>query len=128
MEGAQKLNHLRAAVFQGIPQDAIEQLATHGAFVSFDAGHKLFERGEDAEKLMILQEGVVELLAPVEIMGVTRDVTMETKQAGDVVAWSSLIVPYHFTLSARCASRCTFAVFHRDALHEYFEEDPRTGA
>ena len=44
-----------------------------------------------------------------------------------MVAWSSLVSPYHFTLSARCASKCTFTVFRRDALHEYFERDPLTG-
>lgn len=120
-------SHTQVAVFQEISEEAVEALTAQGNTASFEAGDTLFERGQDAEQLMILREGVVELLAPVEIMGVTRTVSMETKQAGDVVAWSSLVWPYHFTLSARCASRCTFTVFQRKALHDYFERDPLTG-
>lgn len=127
MGSGEGLSGLQSAVFEGVSEDALTQLAAQGEVVSFESGHMLFERGQDAEELMILQEGSVELLAPVEIMGVTRLVTMEAKQPGDVVAWSSLVRPYHFTLSARCASRCTFTVFRRDALDRYFETDPLTG-
>ncbi len=115
------------AIFEGIDRGAIESLFSRGREVAYDAGHMLFERGQDAHELMILGEGVAELLFPVQIMGVTREVTMASKQPGDVVAWSALVNPYHFTLSARCASACTLAVFSRDVLHTFFEADPTTG-
>lgn len=117
----------KSAVFQGISDEAIGKFCTCGEVVEFETGHILFERGQDANDLMILREGVVELLFPVQIMGVTRDVVMATKQPGDVVAWSSLVSPYHFTLSARCASKCILTCFRRDAVHSFFETDPRTG-
>lgn len=120
-------NLRRSAVFQDIPHDAVEKLCSRSKTVTFEAGHKLFERGMDAGELMILQEGVVELLFPVQIMGVTRDVTMESQQAGAVVAWSSLVRPYCFTLSARCASQCTLTSFHRDEMYAFFETDRYTG-
>lgn len=117
----------RSVIFSGISEEAVADLCSHGTVVSFEANHELFKRGEDADELMILQEGVVELLFPVQIMGVARDVTIETKQAGDVVAWSAVVHPYRFTLSARCAGKCTLTTFRRDALWEMFERDPRTG-
>ncbi len=127
MEGAENLCRLRAAIFEAISDETVTRLAARGEVVSCEAGDILFERGQDADRFMILQQGVVELMAPVEIMGATREVTMESKQPGSVVAWSSLVRPYHFTLNARCASKCTFTVFRRDALLEYFEADPVTG-
>ncbi len=118
---------LHSPIFEDIPADAVAELCSRGRSVSFDAGRLLFERGQDADELMILQEGGVELLFPVMILGVTREVTMETKQPGAVVAWSSLVGPYHFTLSARCACDCRLVSFMRDTLHSFFETDPDTG-
>jgi len=114
-------------VFTGITESAIEELRARGRMVSFGAGHMLFERAEDALELMILLDGLVELLFPVSILGATREVTMQTRGPGDVVAWSALVSPYHFTLSARCASDCTLLTFTREALTDYFETDPAIG-
>lgn len=118
---------LRSAIFEGIARGAVEELCSRGREVSFQAGDKLFERDQSADELMIVQEGVVDLVFPVQVISVTREVTMESVQAGDVVAWSSLVHPYRFTLSARCASRCVLTALSRDNLHAYFETDPQTG-
>lgn len=127
MDGTTGFSLLRSAVFEGISDDTISDLCARGRVISFDANHKLFERGDDAQELMILQEGVVELLFPLRIMGATREVTMESKQPGDVVAWSAVVSPYRCTLSARCASRCTLTGLSRETLHSFFENNPETG-
>ncbi len=114
-------------IFHDIPDDDVAALCAQGRTVLLDAGRVLFERGQDAEELMILQDGAVELLFPIMILGVTREVVMETKQPGAVVAWSSLVSPYHVTLSAQCASDCRLVSFARDALYSFFEADPHTG-
>lgn len=118
---------LQSAIFEDIPPATVAKLCARGRNLSFDAGHVLFERGENADQLMILREGVVELLFSVMILGVTREITMESKQAGEVVAWSSLVNPYHFTLGARCASACTLVSLRRDVLYAFFEQDSHTG-
>ncbi len=118
---------VRSPIFAEIPHSTVSDLCSRGRTVTFDAKHVLFKRGQDAEELMILQDGVVELLFPIMILGVTREVTMETKQPGAVVAWSSLVSPYHFTLSARCASDCRLVSFARGTLYSFFETDPETG-
>ena len=116
-----------APIFEGIPHDSIGELYSRGRDLSFEAGHPLFERGQQARELMILLDGVVELIFPVHIIGVSRDLTMETMQAGSVVAWSSLVSPYQFTLSARCASRCELTGISREVLEEFFEARPDVG-
>ena len=117
----------QSVIFEDISDESVAALCERGRVETCDAGQVLFQRGQDAGELMILQDGVVELLFPVMILGVSREVTMEAKQPGAVVAWSSLVSPYHFTLSARCASGCTLVGFTRDVLYTFFETDPHTG-
>ncbi len=114
-------------IFADMEDTSIEELCARGQTISFSAGHVLFERAEDAVKLMILREGIIELVFPVSILGATREVAMESKSPGDVVAWSALVSPYYFTLSARCTSDCTLMSFTREALTVYFDTDPATG-
>lgn len=117
----------RSIIFKDIRQDDIEDLCLRGKTQSYESGDRLFDRGEDATKLMILQDGVVELVFPIQIMGVTRDLIMETKRSGDVVAWSALVGPYRFTLAARCASDCLVTCLDRALLESFFNEHPRRG-
>lgn len=117
----------RSAIFEDISREAIEELCSRGPEVTFEEGHRLFERDRDADELMIVQEGVVDLVFPVQILTATREVTMESVQAGDVVAWSSLVSPHRFTLSARCACRCVLTCLSRDNLHAFFKTDSQTG-
>ena len=117
----------RSAVFQDIGEETVAGLCSCGRQVSYEAGHHPFERGQEAEELMILEEGLVELFFPIRIMGVTREVTLEDKKPGDVVAWSAMVHPYRFTLSARCAGNCVVTCLRRDALYKYFQTDPRAG-
>ncbi|MFQ5501108.1 MAG: Crp/Fnr family transcriptional regulator [Phycisphaerae bacterium] len=117
----------RSNIFRDIPQSSIGELCARGKAQSFESGDRLFDRGEDATELMVLQDGVVELFFPIQIMGVTRDLIMETKQPGDVVAWSALVDPHRFTLAARCASDCRVTSLDRPLLESYFEEHPREG-
>lgn len=117
----------RSSLFEGIAFSDIEALRSQERELTYKSGDRLFKRGETARGLMILKEGLVELFIPIEIMGVTRDVPVETKQAGDVVAWSALVAPYCFTLGARCASDCLLTVLDREALEQFFSDRPLVG-
>jgi CRP-like cAMP-binding protein len=127
MSGGDHFNRLRAAIFEDISAETVRGLCSQGRHLSFPTGQTLFNRGQSAEELMILEDGVVELVFPVEIMGARRDLTLESKRSGDVVAWSALIAPYHFTLSARCATECTVTALKRATLQAFFQENPETG-
>ncbi len=117
----------QAAIFRDLEPEWVEALCRQGRRFTGEPKQMLFERGDDARELLLLTQGVVELLFPVHVMGFTREVTMETKQPGDVVAWSAVISPYHYTLSARCANRCTLLGFERDMLMSFFREHPEAG-
>lgn len=116
-----------ATIFKGIPNKDIEKPCSHGRDLSLEAGHRLFERGQEAQELMILRDGVVHLIFPVRIMGVSRDLTAEVKRTGDVLAWSALVDPCRLTLGACCASKCVVTSWHRDMLRDYFGACPDVG-
>jgi len=117
----------RAAIFEDIAPDIIDQLCSKGRQISVEAGHRLFDRDEEANDLMVLLEGAVDLVFPVHVMNVTREVAMDRLQAGDVVAWSSLVPPYRFTLSAECTTQCVLTALSRSVLEDFFETDAHTG-
>lgn len=127
MIGTDDSGLLRSAIFEDIPENTIRKLCSLGHVISFDAGYKLFTRGDGGDELMILMDGVVELVTPLLVFGVSREVPMESKQSGDVVAWSALVRPYHFTLSARCATKCKLMSLGRVALFGFFEANPAIG-
>ena len=127
MLGYDESGLLRSAIFEDMSADTVRELCGCGHVLSFDADSKLFERGESGEELMILLDGVVELVIPLRVFGVSREVPMESKHAGAVVAWSALVRPYHFTLSARCATKCKVMSLGRAALFRFFEANPATG-
>jgi len=117
----------QSAIFEDITPDVVEQLCSRAQHISLESGHRLFDRDEDASDLMILLEGAVDLVFPVHVMNVTREVAMDRLQMGDVVAWSSLVRPYRFTLSAECTSQCVLISLSRSVLDDFFEANPRTG-
>ncbi len=125
MGNAEKFS--RSVIFEGISGEAIEALCSRGRELICKAGHGLFERGQEAQDLLLLQEGVVELLFPVQIMGVTRELALESKHEGEVVAWSALVSPYRCTLGARCGSDCVLTSLNREALEEFFRNEPQVG-
>lgn len=117
----------RSALFEGMAYANIEALCLRGEQLSFETGQLLFERGQEALGLMILEEGLVDLFIPIQIIGVTREVTIETKQVGEVVAWSALVEPHRFTLGARAASDCVLSSLSRETLEEFFKDHPQVG-
>ncbi len=69
---------LRSEIFEGISREIVEKPCSRRRELAFKAGHDLFERDEHAEELMIVQDGVADFVFPVQVLTVTRGVTMET--------------------------------------------------
>lgn len=117
----------RSSLFDQISENVVANLCARGQTLSFEPGSRLFNRGEKAEDLLILRDGIVELTFPVRILGAVREVSIENKQVGEVVAWSALVHPYRYTLSGQCVTDATVLSLSRAALEAAFAADPVTG-
>ena len=127
MENLPRLS--RSPVFEDISLDDIHNFCAQGREVSFPQGHVLFVRGQDANELMLLNEGCIELFCPMDGTGGAsdRDIPLESKNEGDLIAWSALVKPHIYTLGARCVKPCNITTLERKSVEEYFEHHPQVG-
>ena len=88
--------------------------------VHFDEGAQIFKLGDQADTLYLLSNGILALRLPLTIRGVATEVTLEEKQAGAVIAWSSLVPPHRYTLSAQAVTAVTMVALTRARIEELF--------
>lgn len=90
-------------------------------------GDDLFRLGQAAESLFIIRTGVVHLTMPLWIKGSEREVVVQEAGAGATIAWSALIEPRRFTMSARMGSDVELLEFAGDRLRAALDAHPGAG-
>lgn len=93
----------------------------------FTRNELIFTQSDEADELMVVASGKIQLEIPVSILGELRTIAFETKGYGEVVGWSALVPPHEFTLSARAIEPTTVAAFPRSELMMLFTSDPGVG-
>lgn len=115
------------ALFVGIERAEVEAIWALGKVIHYNEGDKLFDRGNEASEVLIVESGSVALFFPVPILGAIKDVEVEHAGPGDVLAWSALVSPYTLTLSARCVESGQVRSLARDRLRDYWNDRPQVG-
>ncbi len=72
-------------------------------------------------------EGLVELTMPLAIPGGDREVVVGIVRAGETLAWSALIEPHRFTMSARAGTDVELHGFARADLQAALRTHPEAG-
>lgn len=90
-------------------------------------GQRLFSMGEPAGVLYVVADGVVELTMPLAVSGGEHEVVVGVARAGETVAWSALIEPHRYTMSARAGTDVELVGFARADLQEALRGHPETG-
>ena len=117
----------RNALFVGVGQPDVEAIWAFGKVVSYSEGDRLFERGSEANEVMVVESGSIELFFPIPILGAVKEVVVEQAGPGDVAAWSALVSPYTLTLSARGAESGQIRTLARNKLDDYCKSHPQVG-
>lgn len=117
----------QSAFFVGIGSEFVAELWGRGRVAEYEAGARLFDRGDEARDVLVLESGSADLYFPVPVLGVTKEVTVERVGPGDVLAWSALVNPFQLTLSARCVEACVVRAFARDELRAHLRKHPEIG-
>lgn len=110
------------SLFRGITEPTLEAIAALAVEEAHERGAFLFESGDAANYLYVLDHGRVRLK-----MGGAGHVALIMCDAGDVVGWSSMAGHATYTASAECLDSVKVMKFDRTRLAELLEQDPVSG-
>jgi CRP-like cAMP-binding protein len=91
-------------VFSALGDADLEKVAGSVLEKHFEAGTTLFQEGDSAEELFVLQEGRValQMTLPKALAQTGRRVTVDVISGNELVGWSAIVEPYVYTLTAVC--------------------------
>jgi CRP-like cAMP-binding protein len=114
-------------LLNGLTDHEAGAIAALGSRVRLAAGDTLFPLGAPAESLFVVELGRVALTLPMQVRGREEDLLVEEALPGEMLGWSALIPPHHFTLKASASVATDLLSFPRLALAEHFAAMPHVG-
>ena len=109
-------------LFKGIPSHIIEEIVGIVKEESISEGQVLFQKGDYADSLFILQEGEINIF----IQGKDR-ISFPVNQPGQLFGWSAIVEPNRYTASAECVKESKVIKLDGDLLMRIFEKHPSEG-
>ena len=113
-------------LFAGLGDEMLAKIAKLCQTESYQAGAVIFAEGDPADKLYILDEGIVIIRIQPAPGGKSFVVQPIEKKAG-VFGWSGLADPSIYTASAVCATDARVIAIDGDKLMALLEEFPSAG-
>jgi CRP-like cAMP-binding protein len=111
-------------LFQGLSEAQLGHLASIGYEAPIQAGQWLFHEGDAAEQMYVLKEGAVELLTTVD--EVELPITI-VRESGNCFGTSTMVPPYQYSLSARCAEDAKLLCIKKTDLEQLIKDDYELG-
>jgi len=105
----------------------VQQVLAIGTRIALRSGASLFQLGDPAERLFLIERGRIRLTLPMQVRGRQEDVVVEERTAGQTVGWSALIPPHMFTLAATAPLDTELIALPREELRRYFAAHPTVG-
>jgi glutaminase len=116
-----------SSLFRGLTAEQCEVFVPFAREQRVPKGDDLFRLGQPAGTLFIIRSGVVHLTMPLSMKDADREVVVEEVPAGETVAWSALIEPYRFTMSARAGTDVELIGFSPREFRMALEAHPDAG-
>ncbi len=115
--------------FKDFSDEQIAKLAPLAKEEKHPSGSLLYQKGDPARSLYIIDEGKVALFMTTE-MGKNKpplQVTVDIITKGETMGWSAVVEPYIYTLAARCLDDTKFIAFDAFKLRQLIDEDCALG-
>ena len=109
-------------LFKGIDYDIMSEIVEICSEEQFEKNTILFEKGEKAESLYVLEAGTVDL-----VISDRGNITYKLTDPGEVFGWSSMVESGRYTSSGVCATDVKLVRIHRDKLDKLFDIHPAAG-
>ncbi len=110
----------KAALFQGLNDSEIRQVLSIGQVKVCNPGDIVFKEGDEAVHIYIVEEGKLDIQTP-------EKQTVYTASAGDILGWSTLMLPYKRTASAIAAGKARVVIIDQAKLQEFCEKNSSIG-
>lgn len=111
----------------GVAEEDAARVLALGSRITLSAGQALFNLGDPADSLFVVERGRIALTLPMAVRGREQDVLIEERSAGQTLGWSALVPPHRFTLKAVAPVETGVLSLPRAALFAHFEAHPRVG-
>ena len=113
-------------LFAGLSTGQLAALASLAEEKTCAAGEALFREGSEATHCFILLEGKITI--QVQLSSRPESLTITALgRAGQVVGWSGLVAPHHYTASAICQEESRLLALEGEALMQALEQAPEMG-
>jgi CRP-like cAMP-binding protein len=116
-------------VFSALTNAELEKVAGLVLEKEYEAGTTIFQGGDSAEGLFVLQEGkvAVQMTLPKTQMQMSRRITVDVVTRNGVVGWSAIVEPYMYTLTAVCLQKVKALSISGNKLRWLLQDDPKIG-
>jgi len=110
----------KGTLFQRLSEEEIQQVLNVGDVSIYDPNDVVFREGDEAVHIYIVEQGKLAVRTP---EGKTAYVASD----GDVLGWSSLMLPYRRTASAVAMERSRVVVIDQAKLQEFCAQNTSIG-
>jgi signal transduction histidine kinase len=119
----------RARLFEGLSDSELEKIANLSREEEYRAGAIIFEEGDPAHNLYIVEDGEIALETRLDLGPYTAPklTTIEVLTPGEAFGWSALVEPHTLTSSARCLKTARVITIEGVGLRHLLESDARIG-
>ncbi|MDD5312417.1 MAG: cyclic nucleotide-binding domain-containing protein [Dehalococcoidia bacterium] len=119
-EGVSVEKVTKAALFQGLRDEEINKLFSIGEVKTYTSGDVVFKEGDEAVHIYIVEEGKL------AVQNAEKQ-TVFTATEGDVLGWSTLMLPYKRTASAIAEGKAKVVILDQEKIHDFCEQNPPIG-
>ena len=114
-------------LFENLPRQGVDALLALASPLSIREGEGLFDIGDDANGVFLVETGQVRLTLPISIGDRQVPVMVGERGPGHMVGWSGLIPPHRFTVQAFAVSETEVLSLPRRSVLALFDERPDLG-
>ncbi len=116
-------------VFSTLSDAELEKVSGSILEKEYEAGTTIFQEGDNAEELLILQEGkvAVQMTLPKAQLEMSRRITVDVVTRNEVVGWSAIVEPYMYTFTAVCLQKVRALSISGTKLRWLLRDNPEIG-
>jgi len=113
-------------LFKGLVDSELDKIAELCKERSLKQGERIFAEGTRATDVHLCRSGKVDIMIWVREPW-NRNVIVHRAEAGELLGWSALVVPYTYTASAECVEAGQEIYIKGSGLLDLFDQDAHMG-